>query len=287
MKQRLELDILPQPDDTTCGPTCLHAIYRYHGDVLPLEQIIGEVQRLEHGGTYAPYLARHALDRGYDVKLFTWNVEVFDPTWFILSAEGMAARLRERERIKVGTRTERAHRAYLEFLTAGGEIEFEDLTTKLIRKFLNRGTPIITGLCSTFLYRAMREHGMNMDDDDIRGDPQGHFVVLCGYDKEDRTVLVADPMHPNPAFQGLQYVVDIDRLVNAILLGILTHDADLLVIEPRRTPAAGETDDADGLADGGRTGEERTEGGAGRKRPLNLPPGKPQNPANEGGLWRS
>jgi hypothetical protein len=245
MKQRLELDILPQPDDTTCGPTCLHAIYRFHGDVMPLDQLISEVERLEHGGTYAAYLARHALDRGYDVRLFTWNVEVFDPTWFELSPSGMAARLSAREKFKAGDRTERAHRAYLEFLTAGGEIEFEDLTTRLIRKFLNRGTPIITGLSSTFLYRAMRERGMDMDDDDIRGDPQGHFVVLCGYDKEDRTVLVADPMHPNPAFQGLQYVVDIDRLVSAILLGVLTHDADLLVIEPRQDDADDQSDDAE------------------------------------------
>ena len=82
MKQRLELDILQQPDDTTCGPTCLHAVYRFHGDLMPLDQVISEVQRLEHGGTYAAYLARHALDRGYDVQLYSWNVEVFDPTWF-------------------------------------------------------------------------------------------------------------------------------------------------------------------------------------------------------------
>jgi len=277
MKQRLELDILPQPDDTTCGPTCLHAIYRFHGDVLPLDQLIGEVQRLEHGGTYAAYLARHALDRGYDVRLYTWNVEVFDPTWFVLSPEGMAARLRERKRLKHGSRTERAHAAYLEFLTAGGEIEFEDLTTRLIRKFLNRGTPVITGLSSTFLYRAMREHGVEMEDDDVRGDPQGHFVVLCGYDKEDRTVLVADPMHPNPSFQGLQYVVDIDRLVCAILLGVLTHDADMLVIEPRREQS-----------------EESREGAAGAHlpdgpahKPRREPHSRPMNPPEEDGLWRS
>lgn len=277
MKQRLELDILKQPDDTTCGPTCLHAIYRFHGDVLPLEQVIGEVERLEHGGTYAAYLARHALERGYDVKLYTWNVEVFDPTWFVLSPAGMAARLRERKKHKHGSRTDRAHAAYLEFLSAGGEIEFEDLTTKLIRKFLNRGTPIITGLSSTFLYRAMREHGVEMEDDDIRGDPQGHFVVLCGYDKEDRTVLVADPMHPNPSFQGLQYVVDIDRLVCAILLGVLTHDADMLVIEPRREEPEDEAE------------EPRTPGSgeSGRSRPRRETPGKPKSPDEEGGLWRS
>ena len=41
---RLSLDILPQPDDTTCGPTCLHAVYRFWGDDLPIERIIREVR---------------------------------------------------------------------------------------------------------------------------------------------------------------------------------------------------------------------------------------------------
>src|SRR5262249_1472255 len=36
--ERLQLDILPQPDDFTCGPTCLHAIYRYLGDEVPLDK---------------------------------------------------------------------------------------------------------------------------------------------------------------------------------------------------------------------------------------------------------
>lgn len=232
MKNRLELGILPQPDDTTCGPTCLHAVYRYYGDPIGLDDVIAQISRLEHGGTFAVYLGTHALRRGYPVTLYTYNLQVFDPTWFQLGRDDMIARLRARRIAKADTPLAQALDAYLEFLEAGGEVMFEDLTAKLIRGFLKKGIPIITGLSATYLYKTMREYGPFGDDDDIRGDPSGHFVVLCGYDKEDRTVLVADPLHPNPAFQGLQYVVEIDRLVCAILLGILTHDADLLVIEP-------------------------------------------------------
>lgn len=253
MKKRLELDILPQPDDTTCGPTCLHAVYRFHGDRLSLDKVVSEVERLEHGGTYAAYLALHAMQRGYDATLYTWNLQVFDPTWADLSPQDMAARLEARARLKSHAHLRRAHQAYLDLLRAGGEVVFEDLTTRLIRKFLNRGTPVITGLSSTYLYQTMRELGVDLRDDDIRGDPQGHFVVLCGYDKEDRTVLVADPMHPNPAFQGLQYVVDIDRLVCSILLGILTHDADMLVIEPRKEEDEDSDDDSRGRARAGKS----------------------------------
>ena len=34
------IDILPQPDDVTCGPTCLNAVYRFWGDDLPIERIV-------------------------------------------------------------------------------------------------------------------------------------------------------------------------------------------------------------------------------------------------------
>ena len=60
----------------------------------------------------------------------------------------------------------------------------------------------------------------------------GHFVVLAGYDKQDRTVLIADPLSPNPVGAGQYYRVDILRLVCAIMLGTLTFDGDLLIIKP-------------------------------------------------------
>lgn len=232
MKHKLELAILPQPDFTTCGPTCLHAIYRYFGDDISLEQVVSETHSLDAGGTYSVFLACHALKRGYRAKIFTYNLRVFDPTWFALSPSAMQDRLRRRLEAIEKPRLELVIRGFMEFLTLGGEIDFEDLTTALVRKYLKRKVPILTGLSSTYLYRTMRERGTEMVDDDVRGDPQGHFVVLCGYDKEDRSVLVADPLSPNPAFQGLQYVVNIDRVICSILLGALTNDADLLIIEP-------------------------------------------------------
>src|SRR5207244_2038397 len=80
METRLKLDILPQPDDTTCGPTCLHALYRYYDDELSLDTVIDQVQSLEGGGTLAVLLACHALRRGYDATLYTYNLQLFDPT---------------------------------------------------------------------------------------------------------------------------------------------------------------------------------------------------------------
>jgi hypothetical protein len=234
------IEILPQPDDLTCGPTCLHAVYRFYGDDLPLEQLIGEVAALEEGGTLAVFLACHALRRGYRATIYTCNLQMFDPTWFASPAADLRAKLIEQQQAKADPKLHTATRGYLELLDRGGRLRFEDITTALLRRYLKRSRPILTGLSATYLYREARER--NCDSDDVRGLPVGHFVVLCDYDPERRTVLVADPLHPNPlASDANVYAVSIERVLGAILLGVITYDANLLILEPparRKRPPA-------------------------------------------------
>ncbi|ETO93919.1 hypothetical protein [Legionella oakridgensis] len=78
----LNLSILTQPDCISCGPTCLQAIYHYFEDKINLEQVIKEVPYLESGGTLAILLGCHALSRGYQADLYSFNLHVLDPTWF-------------------------------------------------------------------------------------------------------------------------------------------------------------------------------------------------------------
>jgi len=234
------IDILPQPDETTCGPTCLHAVYRYYDDELPLQQLIQEIQRLHHGGTLAVFLASHALRRGYQATIYTYNLEMFDPSWFDdeVRVPDLSERLQKQMRVKNAAEFAVATAGYAEFLDRGGMLKFEDLTTGLIRRYLKRGIPILTGLSSTYLYHCPREYGPRCEYDDIRGYPSGHFVILGGYRAETRTVLIIDPLHPNPMAPSHYYEINIDRVIGAILLGVLTHDANLLVIEPvRKSPA--------------------------------------------------
>ncbi len=237
MDKQLEIEILPQPDDTTCGPTCLHAVYRYYGDTLSLEQVIAGVQSLEEGGTMAVLLGLHALKRGYRASIYTYNLNVFDPTWFQQGAPDLSDRLALRLKYKDIPKQKIAIHAYLEFLELGGKILLEDLRPALIRRFLNHSIPILTGLSSTYLYRSAREFGPNSVEDDVKGDPGGHFVILCGYNRDEKRVLVADPYLPNPIAGRLYYPVDIHRVISAILLGIVTYDANLLIIEPEKKHA--------------------------------------------------
>ena len=230
---RLALETLPQPDETTCGPTCLHAVYRYWGETEPLTQVIERNYRMEHGGTYAVYLACDALRRGYRATIYTYNLLVFDPTWFTEKDVDIAERLQRQLEVKMERRRfQQVTPGYLEFLKLGGRLRFVDLSPKLLHRILRHRLPIITGLSSTYLYHAAREYGPDDVKDDIRGTPSGHFVVIAGYDAPRRRVLIVDPYQPHPYGATHEYWISIDRAVGAILLGIVTHDANLLIVHP-------------------------------------------------------
>ncbi len=230
--QRLPVKILPQPDETTCGPTCLHAIYRYWGEDEPLPTVIARAQRFEQGGTVAVFLACDALRKGYAATIYTYNLMMFDPTWFGRPRVDIAARLALQREHKRDARMSLVTEGYLEFLRLGGRLRLIDLSRGVVHSLLRHRLPILTGLSSTYLYRTAREFGPEDTPDDVRGFPAGHFIVLAGYDWEERKVLVADPYGPNPFSRTQQYWIKVDRVVNAVLLGVLTHDANLLVIRP-------------------------------------------------------
>ena len=101
-----------QPDDVTCGPACLHGVYRHYGDELPLDQIIADIHTLEQGGTLDVFLANHALQRGYEATILTYNLDVFDPTWFALSNEAIRERLASQAKVKPWSRLQTATRGY-------------------------------------------------------------------------------------------------------------------------------------------------------------------------------
>lgn len=229
LRAELAFSVLPQPDDTTCGPTCLHAVYGYYQDAIDLQRVIAEVRPLAEGGTLAVWLANHALRRGYRATIHTYNLQIFDPTWFAPQVSLME-RLNEQLQRKQDPKLRLATEAYMDFLELGGKVFLGERPSRLIRRYLQQGIPILTGLSATYLYSCAREK--NDVYDDIEGEPLGHFVVLCGYDQARREVMIADPLRDNPRYGQQYYSVNVERLIASILLGIVTYDANLLILEP-------------------------------------------------------
>ena len=211
-------------------------MFRYWGDDEPLESVIARARRLEHGGTLAVFLGCDALRKGYRATLYTYNITVFDPTWFAADVN-IAERLAQQRDAKANDlRLVHATNGYLEFVRLGGVLRFVDLNAELLHGVLRRRLPIITGLSSTYLYRSPREYGAQAVPDDVAGLPAGHFVVLAGFNAQRASLLVFDPYQPTPYGPSHAYWISADRVIGSILLGIVTHDANLLVIHPKAVP---------------------------------------------------
>ncbi|MDZ7764462.1 MAG: hypothetical protein U5K00_08555 [Melioribacteraceae bacterium] len=230
----IPIKIMTQPDDVTCGPTSLHAVYNYFGDKITLSQVISEISYLDEGGTLAVMLGIHSLKRNYEATIYTYNLSVFDPTWFNGKTD-IKAKLIEQKKLKKNRRLRNATDSYVEFLSLGGKIDFVNLTPSLFNKLFEKKLPILTGLSATYLYNCSREawSGNKSVYDDVKGYPTGHFVILSGYDEVSHDVVVADPYRENPVSGDNYYSVKVSRLINSILLGILTFDSNLLVIKPK------------------------------------------------------
>ncbi|MCJ8163632.1 peptidase-C39 like family protein [Pontibacter sp. E15-1] len=231
----IPIKIHTQPDDSTCGPTSLHAVYRYFKDPISLSEVIKEVPYLDEGGTLEVLLACHALQRGYRARIYTYNLHIFDPTWFKLSNAEIILKLEQQMDGKKGSKLQRASRAYIDFLGLGGELRCRDLTKTMLREYFERDIPLLTGLSATHLYQSAREIVDEHDNsiyDDVYGFPTGHFVVLCGFADDPKYIVVADPYRENPSFKDNYYEVKASHLINSIMLGMATFDANLLAIQP-------------------------------------------------------
>jgi hypothetical protein len=233
MKSELDVRIERQPDYTTCGPTALHAIYRYYDDPIDLATVIAETPKLPTGGTLGVHLSVHALQRGYDVTTWLCSVRHMDPTWFAQPTD-LLAKLKARAAAKsfdADPRYGPAMEAVERYLELGGEVVWGDLSPQLIATQMANGTPLLTGTNGTYLYQCSRE----TDDgpDDIRGEAFGHFIVICGFDPDDESVAIADPLLDNPAHGTKYYRASVHRLIGAIFLGVGSDDGNLLLIRPK------------------------------------------------------
>jgi hypothetical protein len=224
----LDVPRFVQPNDVTCGPTCLAQVYRFLGYERAMDEVIGDTPRNADGGTLGVYLGISALKNGFLPTIYTYNLRIFDPTWRRLAVPELTSKLRERRRFVRSRRLKKAIAAYVEYLGMGGRVRFSELDTGLLVELLRSGHPILTGLSATYLYGCARER--NEEYDDVRGEPAGHFVVVCGYYPRSDRFVVRDPSSNIPFSRNGKYTVEARRLLAAILLGDVTYDANLLVL---------------------------------------------------------
>ncbi|MFW5840381.1 MAG: hypothetical protein ACOCZE_07365, partial [Planctomycetota bacterium] len=194
MTQREPFAISVQPDDVSCGPASLHAVYNHLGLDVTLAQVARSVRRLPHRGTLAVYLGLDALWRGLAATIYTCNLHLFDPTWFQDDAPELAEKLAAQMQAKPARdrRLQQTSRAYLEYLAAGGKVRMQDITPDLLVRLIGQG-PVVAGLSETWLYRCRRESPATGQPDDVAGKPGGHFVVFHACEPGGQAIHIADP----------------------------------------------------------------------------------------------
>jgi hypothetical protein len=231
-----------QPDDVTCGPTCLRKVYDFFGHEVELAEIAGGLERNEDGGTLAVFLGIAALQRGFRARIYSYDLRIFDPTWFGLPRGELIEKIFARFPSLTDAKRLRAAGAYIRFLEMGGELAFDELTHRLLKDIIDRGHPVLAGLSATYLYRLPRERWDTATDrpveDDVAGEPVGHFVVVSGYDRWGRVLTLLDPSEHAPHDEAGRIIVESDRLINAIMLSDVTYDAVLLEVWPADGPDA-------------------------------------------------
>lgn len=234
--RELQMQHFTQPDDVTCGPTSLRKVYAFYGLELELDEVMLALERNEDGGTLAVFLGMAAQRQGFRTRIYSYDLQIFDPTWTSLDATSLVERIRARFPHLEDPQRRRAASAYVRYLEMGGELCFDDLTPRLLRSIIDRGHPVLAGLSATYLYGFRRERWDEGEgrlvDDDIAGHPTGHFIVISGYQQWGRRFTVLDPSAHVPASPDGRIIVGAERLINAILLGDATYDAVLLEVWP-------------------------------------------------------
>ncbi len=227
----LRIPRFEQPDDVTCGPTCLAKVYSYYGYEKDLDDIIAETPRNPDGGTLAVNLGISALKNGFRPAIYPFGLRIFDPSWWHLSRRALIRKLEARYTAVRSKRQRRAVAAFIGYLNLGGRLTFREPSKKLLVGILKAGDPILTGLSASYLYGTKRERDDRYDD--VGGEPAGHFVVIAGYYPKSDRFVVADPFTKVPMSKSGRYSVGAERLIAAILLGDVTYDANLLVVGER------------------------------------------------------
>jgi hypothetical protein len=244
--RELRMQHFTQPDDVTCGPTSLRKVYDFYGLQLELPAVLETVERNEDGGTLAVFLGMAALRQGFHARIYSYDLQIFDPSWAELESPELVRRIRARFPYLADAQRKRAAMAYVRYLETGGELRFDDLTPALLKSIIDRGHPVLAGLSATYLYGFRRERWDEatgrLVEDDIAGEPIGHFVVVSGYEQWGRKLIVLDPSAHVPASPTGRVTVGSERLINSILLGDVTYDAVLLEVWPADEAQEGESD---------------------------------------------
>ncbi len=235
-KTEYEIKHQYQPTNTTCSPTALSMLLSYYDHDVSVDDISANVPQVKNEkgddfGTINQQMATWCKSLGFDVVLYTADVQVIDQSWSKLSSMEVIERLEARKTgLKVpslGDLWDTAYcQAYIEFIQYGGKLRIVNaITSNLLYELLEKG-PVLPCLSFSTLYgkgRISNSGEKETKPDDVNGKAWNHSVIIYGND-EQGNFLVADPFE-KPG----RHVIEPDVMIAAI--GTAQLECDNLVFQ--------------------------------------------------------
>jgi len=195
----------------------------YYGKNFSVDEVSAKVPQVknekgENFGTINTQMATWCSTLGFDVVLYTADVQVIDQSWSKLSSSAVIERLEARKSgLKVPSLGELWNtaycQAYIEFIQSGGELHIVNaITSNLLSEMLKKG-PVLPCLSFDTLYGKGKTSNNGEKEtklDDVNGKAWNHSVVIYGNDEEGN-FLVADPWE-KPG----RHVIEPDVMIAAI-----------------------------------------------------------------------
>lgn len=227
MKQiNLNVPFIKQPEEE-CAPTALAQVLKYYGTEPNLEEIIHSSKSVFKGREWDYMLGNYAISKGFNVKIHTRSLSIFDSTWFDLKKDALLLKLgeiishytlMEKKFIGYNKLLLEAHSA-TKFLKSGGIIDFSAFSKELIIDYLKKDIPVIATFTAQLLYKTKKEY--KDEDNDTKGEPWKHTIVISGFLKNKFKIVDSAEFQPNG-----KYLVNI----NVFLDACIRYDSNLLVL---------------------------------------------------------
>ena len=200
----------------SCIPACLQEVFGYYGEQISQEEIM-EISENPKLGVALVETGIFSLKHNYKSLIITNNINIFDPTWFRLDNNKLKLNLNKRAKF-VDDLSKFMIDKYIKFLDSGGEINFETINPTLFKKYLSIKVPIIMELASTFLYKLAKSTSSGSFDDAIRGQIEGHGIVIAGFDDEDNFLIIDPNSKKSPSKTGVYWVNSAELMMSFALL---------------------------------------------------------------------
>jgi hypothetical protein len=164
-----------------------------------------------------PKAGTFLISKNLRPKIITNNINIFDPAWFSFGNKNLIKQIKKRKKyLNIVDRS--IVDDYIEYLESGGKIAFNTISSTLLTEFIKDDKPVIAEVASTYLYQKSKATIPGKFNDPIKGDIEGHGVVISGYKGKNTKFKITDPGEYNPYQEGGNYWISEELLLASIFI---------------------------------------------------------------------